>query len=173
MTRAARSAVAAALAVACLGSVHDAQAAPIPTTVLSGLLTLSVAPVAATLTTSGSTVSGSLGTTTVIDGRLNATGYNVSVTTNGFDLVGPTPSSSTTTHIPASSVKAAATATTGGTATTTAYATLPANPLFRLNYAGSVLTVNLTSTYTLGLTITVPAAAAAGRYTGTVTQTIA
>lgn len=173
MTRAARSAVAAALAVACLESAQRADAGVLPTTALSGLLTLSLAPVSATLTTSGSTVSGSLGTTTVIDGRLNATGYDVSVTTTGFDLVGPTPSSSTTTHIPASSAKAAATATTGGTASSTAYTALPANPLFRLNYSGSVLTVNLTSTYTLGLTITVPAAAAAGRYTGTVTQTIA
>lgn len=173
MTRAARSAVSAALAVACLGTAQQAQAAPLPTTLLSGLLTLNLAPVSASLTTSGSTVSGSLGTTTVIDGRLGATGYDVSVTTNGFDLLGPTPSLSATTHIPASSVTAAVTATTGGTASTSAYKALPASPLFHLTYPSSVLSVNLTSTYTLALSLTVPAAAATGRYTGTVTQTLA
>ena len=173
MTRAARSAVAAALAVACLGSVQEAEAAPIPTALLSGLLTLNLVPTAAALTTSGSTATGSLGTTTVVDGRLNATGYDVSLTTSGFDLVGPTPSSDPATHIGASSATAAVTATTGGTASTTAYKALPASPLFHLTYSGSVLTVNLTSTYTLALSVTVPAAAAAGRYTGTVTQTLA
>lgn len=177
MTRAARSAVSAALAVACLVpalvSASPAEAAPIPTTLLSGLLTLNLAPVSASLTTTGSTASGSLGTTTVVDGRLNATGYDVSVTTSGFDLVGPAVTSSATTHIPASSVTAAVTGTTGGTASTSAYKALPASPLFHLTYPSSVLAVNLTSTYTLALSITVPAAAAEGRYTGTVTQTLA
>ncbi len=68
---------------------------------------------------------------------------------------------------------AAVTATTGGTASTTAAAALPASPLFHLTYPSGVLSVNLASTYTLRLVVTLPAQAAAGAWTGTVTQTVA
>lgn len=160
----------AALAAVCLQA--PAHAAP-PVQLLSNLLTISLASPTATLTTTGSSSTGSLGTTTVVDGRANATGYTVSVTTSGFDLIGPPVTTSTTTHIPPASASARVTATTNGSASTTNAAALPASPLFRLNYTGSVLSVDVTSTYTLSLAVTIPAPAAMGRYTGTVTQTIA
>lgn len=170
--RQARVALGVALVSACLGvATSDVQAAP-PVTVLSGLLTVSVVPPAATLSTSGSTVSGSLGTSTIIDGRLGATGYDVTVTSSGFQLVGAT-SQTSASFITGTAASVAVTATSGGTASTTAYRSLPATPLFRLSYPGSVSLVNLTSTYTLSLSLTVPGTAATGRWTGTVTQTVA
>ena len=85
MNTAARAATAAALAALCVGGpvAGNADAASPPLQLLSGLLTVSVAPPTAVLTSSGSTVSGSLGTTTIVDGRLGATGYDVTVTTSG------------------------------------------------------------------------------------------
>ena len=151
----------------------SAGAAALPVQLLSGLLTVSVAPPTAALTASGSTVSGSLGTTTIVDGRLAATGYDVTVTTSGFNLVGVPVTSSPVTHVAPSAVTAAVTATTGGTASTTAAAALPASPLFHLTYPSGVLSVNLASTYTLRLVVTLPAQAAPGAWTGTVTQTVA
>lgn len=177
MASAPRTALAAALgallslAVQGFPAAPQAQAAPV-LTLLSGLLSISVAPTA-TLTTTGSTATGSLGTTTVIDGRLGASSYDVSVSTAGFDLVGAT-SSNTATHIPPSAATVRDTAVTGGTASSTSAVALPsASPIFRVTYPSSVLTVNLVSTYTMSMTLTVPAAAAAGLYTGTVTQTVA
>ncbi len=174
MQRAARVAITATLAALCAVPVPAgaAQAAP-PVALLSGLLTVSVAPAAAVLSASGSTVTGSLGTTTIVDGRLGATGYAVSVTTSGFDLVGAPITSSPTTHVAPSAVTARVTATTGGTASSTTATALPATPLFLLTYPSGVLGVNLASTYTLGLVVTMPAQAAAGAWTGTVTQTVA
>jgi hypothetical protein len=67
----------------------------------------------------------------------------------------------------------AVSAVTGGTASTTAGHALPASPLFHLTYSSAISLVNLTSTYTLSISLTVPAPAAAGLYTGTVTQTVA
>lgn len=150
-----------------------ADAAPV-VTLLSGLLTVSAVPAAATLTTTGSTSSGSLGTTTVVDGRLGATGYDVSVSTSGLDLVGALASNSQT-HVPASAVSVRNTAVTGGTSTSTAAVTLPsATPVFGVRYSGPLSgLVNLTSTFTIGMSVAVPATAASGRYTGTVTQTVA
>lgn len=172
MSRAPRIALAATLGFSCLLPIAGAQAAP-PLQLLSGLLTISLAPAAATLTTAGASTTGSLGTTTVVDGRLGATGYNVSVTTTGFDLAGVPVTASPTTHIPAADVTAQVTATTGGTASTSAPAVLPAAPLFHLTYTGSVLSVDVLSSYTLALNVSIPAAAATGLYTGTVTQTVA
>src|SRR3954447_23967022 len=97
MTRAAGTALVVALAVVCLGSSSPASAAPaLPVTLLSGLLTVSLVPAAAALSTTGSTVSGALGTSTIIDGRLGATGYDVSVTSTGFTLVGALSATSST-----------------------------------------------------------------------------
>lgn len=126
---------------------------------------------AATLTTSGSTASGSLGTSTVVDGRLAATGYDVSISTSGFDLVGATTSTAAS-HIPTASVSAAVTASSGGTPSTTASRTLNASPLFHMSY-GAISLLNLTTTFTLSLSVSVPGAAGSGLYTGTVTQTVA
>ena len=161
----------AALAVACLGSA-SAAAGPMPVTVLSGLLTVSVVPAAASLSTAGATVSGSLGTTTIIDGRLGATGYDVSVSSTGFTLVGALVQTSSS-FIPGSAVSSAVSAVSGGTASTTTASALPASPLFHLSYTGAISLVNVTSSYTLSMSLTVPAQASAGRYTGTVTQTVA
>lgn len=173
MTRASRTALPAALAALCLGTLltgTPAAAAPV-VTVLSGLLVVSV-PTTAGLTTVGSTSSGSLGTTTVVDGRLGATGYDVSVSTTGFDLVGAA-SSSSATHIPASAVTITNTAVTGGTSSNTTPVALPAAaPIFRLSYPSQVFALDLASTYTLSLSLTIPAEAGPGRYTGTVTQTV-
>lgn len=156
-----------------LSAPPPADAAPV-VTLLSGLLTVSVVPTAATLTTTGSTSSGSLGTTTVVDGRLGATGYSVSLSTAGFDLVGAL-SSNSQTHVPTTAVTVRNTAVTGGTSTSTAPVTLPsATPVFRVSYSGPLGgLLNLTSTFTIALSVAVPASAAPGLYTGTVTQTIA
>ncbi len=170
---AARVALAAALAAACLGvPAHaPAQAAAPPVTLLSGLLTVSLAPAAASLTASGGTASGVLGTTTVIDGRLASGGYDISVTTTGFALVGS--AAGATTRAAASAVSARASAATGGTLSTTAFKVLPASPLARLSYGSSVHSLDLVSTYTLALSVALPTGAAPGLWTGTVTQTVA
>lgn len=173
MTRRTKAAAAAALVASCLvaGIGGRADAAPV-LTLPSGLLTVTP-PVVASLSTSGSTISGSLGTTTVIDGRLASAGYSVSMSTAGFDLIGPAVTSSPTTHIPASAVTVRVTSTTGGSASTTAPVALPsALPIFLFTYGGAVSTINLLSTYTMSMSIAVPTAAAQGRYTGTVTQTV-
>lgn len=159
------------LAVACLTS-GSASAAPIPVTLLSGLLTVSVVPPTASLSTTGSTVSGSLGTSTIVDGRLGATGYDVSVSSTGFALVGAL-SQTSASFIPGSAASVAVSSVSGGTASTTAASALPASPLFHLAYTGAISLVNLTSSYTLSMSLTVPAQASSGRYTGTVTQTVA
>lgn len=169
MTPGARTALVVALAAACLGAMPPAVP---PVTVLSGLLTVSIAPAAASLSTSGSTVSGTLGTSTIIDGRLNATGYDVSVSSTGFTLVGAS-SQTSASFIAGTAASVAATSVTGGTASTNAAHALPASPLFHLTYSGAISLVNLTSTYTLSMSLTVPAQAASGQYTGTVTQTVA
>ena len=171
MTHAPRTALAAALGASCvLLSTGPAEAAPVPA--LSGLLTVSLGVPLATLSTTGSTSTGSLGTTTVVDGRLTSSGYDISVTSSGFDLVGPPVTASATTHIPGSAATVRVTGVTGGTVASTAATALPASPLTRLSYPSSVLSLDLVSTYTLSMTVTVPAAAAPGRYTGTVTQTV-
>lgn len=182
MARRARIAALAALGASCLlmplggGTAQAAATSSVPAalvTLPSGLLTVSP-PLAATLTTSGSTISGSLGTTTVIDGRLASPGYSVSVSTSGFDLVGPAVTSSPVTHIPSSAVTVQVTGTSGGTPSSTAAVALPsALPVFVFTYGGLVSTINLLSTYTLSMSIDVPATAAIGRYVGTVTQTVA
>lgn len=171
MARTARNALVALLALACLAGPASLPAYAAPPLQLTGLLALSVAP-AAGLTTSGSTASGSLGLSTVVDGRLGGTGYDVAVSSAGFDLVGATGAPSPTTHIDGSAARVQVTATTGGTASSLVARTLPANPLFRLAYPAAVLSLDLTSSFTLSLSIDLPAAAAVGRYTGTVTQTV-
>lgn len=174
MRTAPRAAVAAALGAAGLlaAAPPPAGAAPV-VTLLSGLLTVSAVPASATLTTSGATSSGSLGTTTVVDGRLGATGYTVSLSTAGFDLVGAL-SSNSQTHVPTTAVTVQNTAVTGGTSTNTSPVTLPsATPVFGVTYSGPLSgLINLTSTFTIGMTVAVPASAAPGLYTGTVTQTV-
>lgn len=167
----ARTAIVVALAPACLGVIPASAAAP-PVTLLSGLLTVSFVPATASLSTSGSTVSGSLGTTTIVDGRLSATGYDVSVSSTGFTLVGAL-SQTAASFIAGTAASVAVTGVTGGTASTTAGRALPASPLFHLTYGSAISLVDLTSTYTLSMSLTVPASAAAGLYTGTVTQTVA
>ena len=171
MTRAARTALGVALAVVCLGS-GTASAGPPPVTLLSGLLTVSVVPPTASLSTSGTTVSGSLGTSTIIDGRLGATGYDVSLSSTGFTLLGAL-SQTSASFIPGTAASVSASAPSGGTLSTTAAHALPATPLFHFTYTSAVNLVNLTSSYTLSMSLTVPAPAAAGLYTGTVTQTVA
>lgn len=176
MAGAPRTALTAALGALCLLPVLQpppAQAAAV-VTLLSGLLTVSVVPPTAGLTTAGSTASGSLGTTTVMDGRLGVGGYDVSVSTAGFDLVGAL-SATAATHIPTSAVTVTNTAATSGTSSRTTAVALPsASPIFHLTYGGPVSgLIDLTSTYTLSMTLTIPAAAASGLYTGTVTQTVA
>jgi hypothetical protein len=173
MAGAPRTALAVALGVSCVLVASPAQPASATVTLLSGLLAIGIVPPTATLTTTGSTSTGSLGTTTVVDGRLGLDHYDVSVSTSGFDLVGAAASTSAT-HIPASAVTVQNTAVTGGTSSRTTAVALPsASPIFRLTYPSSVLSLNLASSYTLAMTINVPAAAATGRYTGTVTQTVA
>lgn len=175
MAGAPRTALAAALGALCLLPAlggPEAEAAPV-VTLLSGLLTVGVIPATAGLTTVGSTASGSLGTSTIVDGRLAATGYDVSVSTTGFNLVGAL-SQTTATHIADTAVTITNTAVSGGTSSRMTAVALPsAGPIFRLTYPSQVLTVNLVSTYTLSMSLTIPAAAAAGLYTGTVTQTVA
>lgn len=171
-----RTAAVAFLAACCLATVlltpGAAQAAPV-VSLPSGLLTVTV-PLAASLTASGSTISGSLGTTTVVDGRLAATGYSVSVSTSGFDLVGPAVNpSSTVTHIPAAAATVRVTAATGVTPSSTVAVALPAAlPVCVFTYSSPVLSLNLLSTYTMSLSIAVPSTAATGQYSGTVTQTV-
>jgi hypothetical protein len=173
MAGAPRTALAAALGVSCVLLAPPAKAEPALVTGLSNLLSIGVVPPAATLTTTGGTSTGSLGTTTVVDGRLNAGYYDVSVSTSGFNLVGATVSNSAT-HIPSSAVTVQNTAFTGGTSSRTTAVALPSvSPIFRLSYAAPVLGLNLASSYTMSMTINVPAPAANGLYTGTVTQTIA
>jgi hypothetical protein len=174
MTRRTRLvALAAVLGASCvLPTVTATTAEASVVTLPSGLLSVTV-PLAATLSTSGSTISGSLGTTTVIDGRLASTGYSVSVSTSGFDLVGPAVTSNPATHIPSSTATVQVTGTTGGSATPMTPVALPSVlPIFVFTYGGAVATINLLSTYTLSLSIAVPSTAAIGRYTGTVTQTV-
>lgn len=175
MRPAPRTAVVAALGAACLalgGPTPTAQAAPV-VTLPSGLLTVTT-PLAAALSTSGSTISGSLGTTTVIDGRLASTGYSVSVSTTGFDLVGPAvDSQSSITHIPASAATVQVTGSTGASPSTALPVALPSvTPVVVMTYSSPVLSLNLLSTYTMSLSIAVPGTAAQGRYTGTITQTV-
>lgn len=169
------AALAATLVAACLGAVSPAQPAEavLVPTVLSNLLAVSVVPATATLTTTAGVASGSLGTTTVVDGRLAAASYDVSISTAGFDLVGALTSTSGS-HIPPSAVSVANTAVTGGTASRNTQVALPsAVPIFRVSYPSQVSLANLVSTYTLSMSLVIPAPAASGRYTGTVTQTVA
>jgi hypothetical protein len=175
MATATRAALAATLVAACVGLVgpaREAEAALAPT-LLSNLLTVSVVPPTANLTTAAGVASGSLGTVTVVDGRLAASSYDVSVSTAGFDLVGALTSTSAS-HIPASAVSVANTAVTGGTASRTSPVALPSGtPIFRVTYSSAVALVNLVSTYTMSMSLVIPAPAASGQYTGTVTQTVA
>jgi hypothetical protein len=177
MVRAPRTAVTAALGALCLVAVSVNSAPPAEAVgvvdLLSGLLSVSIVPATATLTTSAGVASGSLGTTTIIDGRALASSYDVSMSTAGFDLVGAL-SSTSATHIAASAVTVQNTAVTGGTSSRTSAVALPsASPIFRVTYSSGVLSVNLVSTYTMSMSLTVPAGLAAGLYTGTVTQTVA
>ncbi|MCW2543172.1 MAG: hypothetical protein JWM40_724 [Frankiales bacterium] len=173
MRRAPRTA-AAVLGAACVGALlavpSAAQAAPV-VTLPSGLLTVTI-PVAAALSTGPTTISGSLGTTTVIDGRLAAAGYTVTVSTSGFDLLGPAVSSSPVTHIPASASSVQVTGATGVTPGTLLPVSLAAPTPIAFTYSSPVLGLNLLSTYTLGLSIALPSTAGQGAYTGTVTQTV-
>ncbi|MCU1595793.1 MAG: hypothetical protein JWO12_3185 [Frankiales bacterium] len=174
MFSAPRKALVVFLGAACVCTIITsprADAAPV-ITAPSGLLVVMV-PAGATLLGSGSTVMGNL-STTVLDGRSAATGYNVSVSTSGFDLVGAAVTTSPATHIPPGAAQVQETAVSlGSTSSSTATVTLPsASPVFRLTYALPVSLADLASSYTLALTVTIPAQAAPGRYTGTVTQTI-
>lgn len=175
MVRAPRTAVTAALGALCLLAVSAPPEAEAVGLVegLTGLLSVSVVPPTAALTTAGSVASGSLGTTTISDGRLAASSYDVSMSTAGFDLVGAL-SSTSATHIAASAVTVQNTAVSGGTSSRTSAVALPsASPIFRVSYASGVLSVNLVSTYTMSMSLTIPAGLASGLYTGTVTQTVA
>jgi hypothetical protein len=165
---------AAVLGAVCLGAAllapSQASAAPV-VTFPSGLLTVTV-PLAATLSTGTSTISGTLGTTTVVDGRIAAAGYTVTVSTSGFDLVGPAVSSSPVTHIPSSAASVQVTGATGATAGTLLPVSLALPAPIAFTYSSPVLGLNLLSSYTMGLSIALPSTAAQGRYTGTVTQTV-
>jgi hypothetical protein len=174
MARAPRTALAAALGALCVVVVNAPPAEAVGVVqLLSGLLSVSIVPPTATLTTSAGVASGSLGTTTIIDGRLFATSYDVSVSTAGFDLVGAL-SSTSATHIAASAVTVQNTAVSGGTSSRTSAVALPSgSPIFRVTYPSQVLTLDLLSTYTMSMSLTIPAGLAAGLYTGTVTQTVA
>lgn len=137
-----------------------------------GLLSVAVTPTA-TLSVSGSVASGSLGTTTVLDTRTGSTGYLVSVSTDGFDLVGPPVTGSASTHIPTTAAAVSVTAASGGTPSSTASVALPSlAPVFQMTYPSAVGLIGASSSYRLGLTVTIPAAAGPGRYTGTVTQSL-
>lgn len=166
--------VAAVLGAVCLGTAllvpAEASAAPV-VTLPSGLLTVTV-PLAAALSDSSSTISGTLGTTTVVDGRLASAGYSVTVTTSGFDLVGPAVTGSPVTHIPASASSVQVTGSTGATPSTALPVSLGSPASIAFTYASPVLGLNLLSTYTMSLSIAVPSTAGQGRYTGTVTQTV-
>ena len=172
--RTAPRAAAAVLGAVCFGGLlavpQAAQAAPV-VTLPSGLLTVTV-PLSAALSTGTSTISGSLGTTTVVDGRLAAAGYTVTVSTSGFDLVGPGVSSSPVTHIPASAASVQVIGATGATPGTLLPVSLSAPAPIAFTYSSPVLGLNLLSTYTLGLSIALPSTAGQGLYTGTVTQTV-
>ena len=177
MARAPRIAVRATLGALCVVVVAAVPATPaaagglLQTT--SGLLSVSLVPASATLTTTSNVAAGSLGTTTVVDGRPLATSYDVSLSTAGFNLVGAL-SSTSATHLDPSAVTVTNTAVTGGTSSRTSSVGLPsAAPIFRLTYPSQVLAIDLTSTYTMSMSLTIPAGVAPGRYTGTVTQTVA
>jgi hypothetical protein len=148
----------------------EANAAPV-VALPSGLLTVTV-PLTAGLSTGPSTISGSLGTTTVVDGRLAAAGYTVTMSTSGFDLVGPPVTASPVTHIPASAASIQVTAATGATPSTLLPVSLASAAPITFTYSSPVLSLNLLSTYTLGLSIAVPGSAGQGRYSGTITQTV-
>lgn len=173
MTTVPRAALAAALGAVCLlVAAPAAQARQTPlTSPLSGLITIVVSPTS-TLTVTGLSGTGSLGTTTVVDARPASTGYNVTVSSTGFDLVGPTPSLSATTHIPDSAVTVQVTGATGGTPIGTVTTLPSALPVLHLIYTSPVSLVALPSSYTLGVQLSIPAAAGRGLYTGTVTQTV-
>jgi hypothetical protein len=166
---------AAVLGAACLGAVlvapSNAQAAPV-VALPSGLLTLTT-PLVAALSTNGTTISGSLGTSTVVDGRLASAGYTVTVSTSGFDLFGPAVNaSSNVTHIPGSAATVQVTGATGVTPGTLLPVSLTAAAPIGFTYTSPVSLLNLLSTYTLGLSIALPSTAGQGAYTGTVTQTV-
>jgi hypothetical protein len=164
---------AAVLGAVCLGAAllapSTAQAAPV-VTLPSGLLTVTV-PLAAALSTGSTTISGSLGTTTVVDGRLAAAGYTVTVSTSGFNLVGAT-SSNNVTHIPSSAASVQVTGAVGATPGTLLPVSLAAAAPIPFTYSSPVLGLNLLSTYTLGLSVALPSTAGQGLYTGTITQTV-
>ena len=135
-------------------------------------LTVTV-PLTASLSTSPTTINGTLGTTTVVDGRLGASGYTVSVSTSGFDLVGPAVNvNSNVTHIPASAASVQVTGATGATPGTLLPVSLGSVTPIGFTYGGSVLGLNLLSTYTMSMSIALPPTAGQGRYSGTVTQTV-
>lgn len=166
-----RGAVVAALGAAFVfagtAAAAGRQALPLP-----GLISVTVSP-AATLEVTGSSGSGSLGPTTVVDSRIGSLGYVVSVGSAGFDLVGPVPSSDPLTHIPAGSATVLATATSGGTPSGTGPVTLSAlSPVFELTYPSAVDLLAVTSSYTLSMALSIPAAASPGLYSGTVTQSV-
>jgi hypothetical protein len=170
MSHAPRAALVAALGAACLLSGGEASAAPATLPVVE-LLTVTVTPATALLV-SGSTATGTLGAT-VVDARTGSLGYLVTVSSDGFDLVGPPATSSPTTHIPGSAATVAVAQATGGSPSSTAPVALSSlTPAFQLLYAGPVGLLARASSYQLSLSVSIPQAAGAGLYAGTVTQSV-
>lgn len=167
MTSAPKVCLSAALGATC--ALTTAGTAGAETEV--GLLSVTVTP-AITLAVDGATGSGTLGTTTVVDSRLGSTGYQVSVSTDGFGLVGAQAVSEQT-HIPPSATRVRVSTASGGAASSSAWTGLPsASPVFALTYPSPVGLLPVSSSYVLSMELAVPSTVAPGRYAGTVTQSL-
>jgi hypothetical protein len=163
----------------------QADGTPVTFTVSGGGISITQPPATAALGTaasslSGTSVSGSLGSTTVTDLRGSLAGWNATIAGpagNGFsdgasspDYV---PDSAATVWVTATGVTIAPLATS---ATRTDLHLLQATGVVLSSTAQPLVTVTTlgsnTVTYSPSIAITLPATTIAGTYTGTVTQTV-
>jgi hypothetical protein len=175
-----RVAVAALAAVAALVPINAATAGDTTTTftLTAGALTISQ-PATANLGSAAvgtAALTGSLGAVTVTDARGVLLGsWTASVISGSFVTGGGSPNET----VPAADIAYAsllATATTGVGVFTPGQATvLLAQSLnvSRSAYAGTVLVGNNSATWNPSIVVTIPAAAVAGTYTGTITHSVA
>ena len=139
----------------------------------AGVVAIVTTP-AATLTQSGSNLTGTLGLTTVTDTQLGSHNWTVTISSTDLSLVGASPA--VTIPATAASVSMGApTVTVPGTASITSYPDA-ANPLSLANTAKNLVQASATNanvvTYLPNMSVAVPNNQTAGAYTATVTQTV-